>query len=128
MAKNTVERTEATHVVSFKADPTVDIPKGAAIMVSADYEVTIQTDQDEFVQGVSLQPHASGQYDCIPVLLAGPVIRVTAGDTIVYGQKVGGDATVPGEWIVDTDDSAGFALESADDGEEFDMVFVGEIY
>jgi len=129
MSNNTVERTEGSHVVSLKADPTVAIPKGAGIVINADYQATIQTDQAEFIQGVALQAHASGVYDCVPVLFSGPVIRVTIGTGgVTYGEYVSGDATTPGEWIVDTDDPAGFALESASDGEEADVVYVGDAY
>lgn len=129
MARNTVERTEGCHVVSFKADPTVDIPKGSAVFVIDDYEVTVYDDQDEFAQGVALQAHASGVYDCIPVLLPGPVLRITIGTGgVTPGDKVSGDAATPGEWIGDDSDPAGFALETAADGEECDIVFVGEQY
>ena len=128
MARNTVERTEGCHVVSFKAAFDVDIPKGSAVTISNDYEVTAYADQAEFAQGVALEAHASGVYDCIPVLLPGPVLRVLAGGDVVYGEDVTGNAAVAGEWIVDADDPAGFALESADDGDYFDMCFVGEQY
>lgn len=129
MSKNTVERTEGSHVVSFKCDPTVDIPKGAAIEISDDYEVSIFNDQSTFPAGVALEVHASGVYDCIPVLLAGPIIRITVGaGGMTPGMLVSGDAATPGEWIEDTTDPAGFALETASDGEECDIVFVGELY
>ncbi|MEA3357314.1 MAG: hypothetical protein U9Q67_02670 [Patescibacteria group bacterium] len=129
MARNTVERTDGCHVVSFKADPTVAIPKGSAISVNDDYQVTIYADQAEFSHGVALQAHASGVYDCIPVLIPGPVIRVTIGTGgVTPGQLVQGDAATPGEWIVDTDDPAGYAVETAADGEECDVVYVGEQY
>jgi hypothetical protein len=124
--KNTVERTEGSHVVSFKADPTVSIPKGSAVSISDDYEVTVGA-SGVFSQGVALEVHASGVMDCIPVLLAGPVIRVTigAGD-VTAGALVNGDNTNPGEWIIDATNPAGFALEAASDGEEADICFVGE--
>ena len=128
MARNTVERTEGCHVVSFIADPTVAIPKGSAVFVEGDYTVSIFDDQAEFAQGVALEAHASGVYDCIPVLLPGPVIRVLAGGDVIYGELVSGNAAVAGEWIVDTNNPAGFALESGDDTEYFDMCFVGEQY
>jgi len=130
MSKNTVERTEGCHVVSCKADHTVAIPKGTAIVfTTSDYLVTNLPDQDSFAQGVTLEAHASGVYECIPVLLPGPVLRVTAGeDTIVAGERVNGDTAVPGEWIVDADNPAGFALTNADDGDEMDICFVGEQY
>ena len=129
MSRNTVERTEGCHVVSFKADPTVDIPKGSAVVISGNYEVTIYSDQNAFTQGVALEAHASGVYDCIPVLLPGPVIRVTIGTgDATPGQIVSGDAATPGEWIGDASDPAGFALEAASDGEECDICFVGEQY
>jgi len=129
MARNTVERTEGCHVVSFKADPTVAIPKGSAVIVVGDYLVGLTEDQDTFSQGVALQAHASGVHDCIPVLLPGPVLRVTIGTGgVTPGQLINGDTATPGEWIVDTDDPAGFALETASDGSECDIVFVGEQY
>jgi len=129
MARNTVERTEGCHVVSFIADPTVNIPKGSAVFVEGDYLVSIYDDQAEFVQGVALEAHVSGVYDCIPVLLPGPVLRVTVGTGGVdAGQEIGGDAATPGEWIVDADDPAGFALEAGDDGDEVDICFVGDQY
>jgi len=128
MSKNTVERTEGSHVVSMKAKFDVDIPKGSAVVISNDYEVTAYDTQTDFAQGVALEAHVSGVYDCIPVLLPGPVLRVLAGIAITYGNTVSGNAAVAGEWIVDADDPAGFALESADDGDEVDICFVGEQY
>ena len=129
MSRNTVERTEGCHLVSFKADPTVDIPKGCAVQVIADYEVSALDSQSEFAQGVALEAHASGVYDCIPVLLPGPVLRITIGSGgITAGQLVNGDAATPGEWIQDTSDPAGFALEDGSDGEEVDICFIGESY
>lgn len=128
MAKNTVERTEGCHVVSFKADPTVDIPKGSAVHVSDDYEVTILAGTAD-TQGVALEAHASGVYDCIPVLLPGPVLRVTIGTGgVTPSDHVDGDPATPGEWIVDNGIPAGFSLETAADGEECDICFIGEQY
>jgi len=128
MSKNTVERTEGSHVVSFKADPTVAIPKGSAVEISDDYEVSIQAATGTFAQGVALEAHASGVMDCIPVLLAGPVIRVLIGaGNVTHGQLVNGDAANTGEWIVDASNPAGFALEDANDGEYADICFVGEL-
>ncbi len=128
MSRNSVERTEGTHVVSCKADATEAIPKGTAIVfTTSDYLVTNLPDQNTFAQGVTLQAHASGVYECIPVLLPGPVLRVTAGeDAMVAGELVNGDTAVPGEWIVDADDPAGFVVAGGDDGDEIDIVFVGE--
>jgi len=128
MSKNKVERTDACHVVSCTPDPSVDIPKGTAIVFStSDYFVTNLPDQNTPSQGVTLEAHASGVYECIPVLLPGPVIRVTAGeDTVVAGELVSGDAAVPGEWIVDTDDPSGFAVTNGDDGDDIDVCYVGD--
>ncbi len=128
MSKNTVERTDASHVVSCKADPTEAIPKGTAIVFeTSDYFVTNLPDQDTFAQGVTLEAHASGVYECIPVILPGPVLRVLAGeDTMVAGELVGGDTAVPGEWIVDASDPAGFVLTNGDDQDYIDICFVGE--
>ena len=130
MSKNTVERTMGSPVVSAKADATVAIPKGTAVVfTTSDYLVTNLPDQNTFAQGVTLEAHASGVYECIPVLLPGPVLRVTAGeDAIVAGELVNGDTAVPGEWIVDTSDPAGFALSGGDDGDEIDICFVGDQY
>ena len=128
MSKNKVERTEASHVVTATPDPSQTIPKGTAIVFStSDYFVQNLPDQNTPSQGVTLEAHASGVYECIPVLLPGPVIRVTAGeDTVVAGELVNGDAAVPGEWIVDADDASGFALTNADDGDEMDVCYVGD--
>ena len=129
MSKNTVERTEGCHVVSMKCDPTVDIPKGSAVVMSGDYEVTALGTTGTFAQGVALELHSSGVYDCIPVLLPGPVLRVIAGSgDLNYGENCNGDPSVPGEWILDSANPAGFALESATDGNECDICFVGEQY
>ena len=131
MAKNTVERTEGCHVVSFKADPTVDIPKGSAVHVIADYEVSVitGTGATAYTQGVALEAHASGVYDCIPVLLPGPVLRILVGTGgMAPGDHVDGDVANPGEWIVDASVCGGFALETAGDGDECDICFVGEQY
>ena len=129
MSRNIVERTDGCHVVSFMADPTVAIPKGSAVVVSDEYEVSIYDTQTDFAQGVALEAHASGVYDCIPVLIPGPVVRVTIGTgDVTAGQLVTGDAATPGEWIVDADDPAGFALEDGTDGDEVDICFVGEQY
>jgi len=129
MSKNQVERTDACHVVTCKADPTVAIAKGEAVIFSGDYTVTTLPDQNTFSQGVALEPHASGVYECIPVIIPGPVLRVTSGDDgIVAGNLINGDAATPGEWIVDTSDPAGFVLEGGDDGDEIDICFVGEQY
>ena len=132
MSKNTVERTEGCHVVSFKADPTVSIPKGGAVSVltGVDYEVTnfINSATGAYSQGVALQAHASGNYDCIPVLLPGPVLRVLAGTGGVTAGNLVNGAVTPGEWIVDTTVPAGFALEGATAGDEFDICYVGEQY
>lgn len=128
MAKNTVERTEGSHVITMKADPTVAIPKGSAIIMDADYQVTVQADQNSPINGVALEAHASGVYEGIPVLLAGPVLRVTAGTGgIAYGNLVSGDQATPGEWIVDNTDPAGFALNSAADGSDVDICFTGDL-
>jgi len=132
MSKNTVERTNANEnaVVTCKADVTVAIPKGTAIVFSTtDYFITLPADQNTFTQGVTLEAHASGVHECVSVILPGPVLRVTAGeDAIVAGELVNGDQATPGEWIVDTDDPAGFALTNGDDGDEIDICFVGEQY
>jgi hypothetical protein len=129
MSKNIVERTEACHVVSCVADPTKAIPKGTAVVIAADYFVTIPDDQDTFAQGVTLEAHASGVHECVPVVLPGPVLRVTIGEGGVdAGNLVNGDFSEPGEWIVDNNDSAGFALEDGDDGDEADICFIGEQY
>ena len=129
MSKNTVERTEGCHVVSMKCDPTVDIPKGSAVMISDDYEVTILAGTGAVTQGVALEVHASGVYDCVPVLLPGPVLRVLIGaGNVTAGAEVNGDVSNPGEWIIDATIPAGFALEAASDGEEADICFVGEQY
>jgi len=130
MSKNTVERTEGCHVVTCKADATVALAKGEAIVFrTSDYLVTTLPDQNTFAQGVTLEAHASGVYECIAVILPGPVLRVTAGeDDIVAGELIAGDAATPGEWIVDADDPAGFALTNGDDGDEIDICFVGEQY
>ena len=131
MSKNTVERTEGCHVVSFKADPTKAIPKGCAVHVYDDYTVTPATGTGAtgYTQGVSLEAHASGVYDCIPVLLPGPVLRVLIGTGgVAPGNHVDGDQTVAGEWVVETGIPGGFALETAADGEECDIVFIGEQY
>ena len=129
MAKNTVERTEGCHVVSFKADPTVDIPKGAAVSISGDYEVTLYADQAKFSQGVALEVHQSGNTDCIPVLLPGPVLRVIiATSGLAAGALVQGEAST-GDWIEDTSNPAGFTLEaSTGAGDEVDICFVGDQY
>ena len=128
MSENTVERTEGCHVVTCKADHLEAIPKGTAIVFeTADYLVTNLPDQNTPAQGVTLKAHASGVFECIPVLLPGPVLRVTAGeDDIVAGELVNGDQATPCEWIVDTTDPAGFALTNGDDGDEIDICFVGE--
>ena len=129
MSKNTVERTEGCHVVSMKCDPTVAIPKGSAVMISDDYEVTILAGTGAVCQGVSLELHASGVYDCVPVLLPGPVLRVLIGaGNVTAGALVNGDIANPGEWIIDSSIPAGFALEAASDGDEADICFVGEQY
>ena len=125
MSKNKVERTEGSHVVTMKTD-TNGIPKGSAVVISGDYTIAALTDQDVFAQGVALDIAPSGVISAIPVLLAGPVLRVVAGDTIVAGELVSGDAAVPGEWIVDVSDPAGFALEGANDQDEVDICFTGE--
>ena len=128
MAKNTVERTEGSHVITMNADPTNAIPKGSAVIMQADYQVTVQADQNSPINGVALEAHASGVYEAIPVLLAGPVLRVTAGTgDITFGQLVSGDAATPGEWIVDATDPARFALNSAVDGADVDIVFTGDL-
>lgn len=129
MSKNTVERTEGCHVVSMKADPTVAIPKGSAVVMSDDYEVTALGTTGTFAQGVALEAHASGVYDCIPVLLPGPVLRITTGaGDLNYGEQVNGDPANPGDWILNASNPAGFSLETADDGDECDICFVGEQY
>lgn len=132
MSKNTVERTEGCHVVSFKADPTVAIPKGGAVAVltGEDYEVTnfINGATGAYSQGVALQAHASGVYDCIPVLLPGPVLRVLYGTGGASAGNLVNGAVTPGEWIIDTSIPAGFALEDAAAGEEGDICYVGEQY
>ena len=130
MSENTVERTEGCHVVTCKAYHAVAIPKGTAVVfTTSDYLVTNLPDQATFAQGVTLKAHASGVIECIPVLLPGPVLRVTAGeDAVVAGELIAGDAAVPGEWIVDDTDPAGFALTNGDDGDEIDICFIGEQY
>ena len=128
MSRNTIERTEGCHVVSAKADATVTIPKGSAVVFStSDYLVTNLPDQDTHAQGITLAAHASGVYECIPVLLPGPVLRVTAGlGDVAVGNLVNGSAGVPGTFIVDTTDPCGFVLEAAVAGVDFDMCYVGE--
>jgi len=126
MSRDTTERTDACHVVTMKALVSSAIPKGAAVDIVADYMVDNLNAQTDFTQGVTLEPHLSGVYECIPVVLPGPVIRVIAGSGILAGELVNGDSSTPGEWIVDADNPAGFALEGADDGDEFDVCYVGE--
>lgn len=129
MSKNTVERSQGFHVVSMEADATIDIAQGTEVVMAGDYAVTSKVDQDVFGNGVTLAPHASGVYECIPVMVAGPVIRVLAGTGgVSAGDKVAGEAAAPGSWIVDNDDPAGFALEDGADGSYFDMVYIGEIH
>lgn len=129
MSRNQIERTLEAPAVTMKADVTVAIPIGTAVVVNADYQVGLPADQNTFTQGVTLKAHASGVYECIPVLFPGPVIRVTLGaDAMTAGMLVNGDQTTPGEWIQDTDDPAGFLLEGGDDGDLADMVYVGEQY
>lgn len=129
MSKNTVERTDACHVVTCKADATKAIAKGEAVIFSGDYLVTTLPNQNTFAQGVACTAHASGVYECIQVILPGPVLRVVAGaDTTTAGKLVNGDAGTPGTWIEDTSDPAGFVLEGGDDGDEIDICFVGDQY
>ena len=127
MSKNTVERTEGHHVVTCKADSTVAIAKGEAIVfTTSDYLVTTLPDQNTHAQGIALEAHTINVVECIRVLLPGPVVRVTAGDILVTGAMVNGDAAIPGEWIADTTDPAGFALTNAADKAAMDICFVGE--
>ena len=128
MSKNQVERTEGSHVITAKAQFDSTIPKGTAIVFIGDYLVDNLPDQNTFAQGVTLQAHASGVYECIPVLLPGPVLNVLCGEAggVVGGNLVNGDAAVPGEWIIDTSDPAGFVLIAGDDGDNIDICFVGD--
>ena len=130
MSKNKVERTEACHVVTCKAQFDSDIPKGTAVVFIGDYLVDNLPNATAFAQGVTLEAHASGVYECIPVAIPGPVLRVTCGETgsVVAGDILNGDNALPGEWIIDASDPAGFALVAGDDGDEIDICFVGEQY
>lgn len=126
MSKNTVERTSGGNVITMHADPTKAIAKGEGCILSADYTASPFTDQNTPAVGVALEAHASGVYEDIPVLVGGPVIRVTAGTAgVAYGNVVNAENGNGGAWIVDTSDPAGVALETATVGNDFDMIFNG---
>jgi len=127
MSKNTVERTNGGIAVTCKADATVDLAKGEGVVfVTGSYLVTNIPDQNTPAQGIALEAHSSGVYECIPVLIPGPVVRIVASGAVTAGQFLNASATTMGQWVVDAGDPAGIALEDADDGDELDMCFVGQ--
>lgn len=126
MSKNTVERTNGGIAVTCKADVAVDLAKGEGVVFVTDsYCVTNIPDQNTPAQGIALEAHTAGVYECIPVLIPGPVVRITASGTVTAGNFLNASATTMGQWVVDATDPAGFALEDAVDGAELDMCFVG---
>jgi len=81
MSANKIERAGFSNVITMQADDA--ILKGSPVTLVGAYLVDNAAAADIHI-GIALEA-AAAQYDMIPVLVFGPVVRLTAGDTIAAG-------------------------------------------
>ena len=118
MSKTQVERAGYLTVATMTAEERETFIVGSPVKMTEDFKVGLAASGDEQV-GVAMQVHASGVYTAIAVGLRGPVLRVTAGESITYGNQVSAKVTAgDGKWYTGeagAEDTVAIALESADE-------------
>lgn len=127
MSKTQVERAGYLTVATMIPEEGETFIVGSPVKMTGDFKVGLAASGDDQV-GVAMQVHASGVYTGIAVGLRGPVLRVTAGESITYGNQVSGKVTTgDGKWYTGeaaAEDCVAIALESADANELMDICLV----
>jgi hypothetical protein len=126
MAANKVERAGNPNVVTMQASAAVLI--GAPVKLSGVKTVEHCAAADIHI-GITLA--AAAIYEMVPVLMIGPVVRLTCGEAVTAGDLVSAKAsTGDGKWYTGetTPKCAAIALTSTTlDTEEFDAVLLSPV-
>lgn len=117
MSKTQVERAGYLTVGTFTTAAGETFILGSPVKITDDFEVGLCASGDLQV-GVAMEIHASGTHEGIAVGLRGPVLRVTAGESITAGEAVSAKVTTgDGKWYTGeagAEANVGIALEDAD--------------
>lgn len=123
MSANTVERLGYANVVTLQASAAV--LKGGPVKISGVNTVAHAAAADIHI-GIALA--AGAQYDMVPVLVIGPVVRLTAGEAITAGNTVSAKVTTgDGTWYTSESSAkvTAIALTTASGAAvEFDAVLI----
>jgi len=125
MAANKIERAGYANVITLQASAAV--LKGGPLKVSGVKTVAHAAAADIHV-GIALA--AGDQYDMIPVLVFGPVCRLTTGESVTAGNTISGKVTTgDGLWYTSEASAkiCGIALTTTSGAGDIDAVVFGNV-
>jgi len=125
MSANTIERLGFSNVVTLQASAAVI--KGGPVKVSGVNTVEHCAAADIHI-GIALA--AGAQYDMVPVLVIGPVVRLTSGETVTAGDLVSAKVTTgDGAWYTGEASAkcTAIALTTTSGAAEFDAVLISPV-